>query len=403
MRRFCLVGLLSFSYVAVFGGADWLQFRGSQGNVSVLEDVLPATWDTKTNVAWSVPLEGRGLSSPIVVGDRIIITNSTGHTQDRLHVLCFKASSGELLWTRQFWATGRTICNPKTCVAAPTPASDGQHICVFYSSNDLACLDLEGNLLWFRGLTYDFPDASNSIGMSSSPVIVEETVVVQVENDTESFAMGLDVHTGLSRWKLDRPKYANWSSPTVWLPPDGSPPIVLLQSSEGATAVRPSTGEIVWQFGKGASTISSSSAAGGTVLVPSNGLVALATVADTSEPKVVWQDNKLRPSTASPFVYQEKVYVVSGSILKCAEAQTGKLVWQLRLKGPFSSSPVASGGRLYLFNEEGTAFVVQLGETGKIVSENKLGETILCTPAIADGALYVRSDHHLWKIATPTP
>ena len=197
--------------LSVLSGADWLQFRGGDSSSVAGNETLPTNWSDQENIAWKSKLPGRGLSGPIVVGDRVFITASSGHHQDRLHVLGFDAADGKQLWERQFWATGRTMCHEKMAVATPQPASDGQRIFAFYSSNDLACLDLDGNLLWFRGLTFDYPNASNSLGMSSSPVVMGDTVIAQVESDSESFAVGLDVKTGVQRWKIDRPKMSNWT------------------------------------------------------------------------------------------------------------------------------------------------------------------------------------------------
>jgi outer membrane protein assembly factor BamB len=91
---------------------------------------------------------------------------------------------------------------------------------------------------------------------------------------------------------------------------------------------------------------------------------------------------------------------MSGPIVKCGDAGTGKLLWQLRLKGAFTSSPVAADGHLYYFSETGLTYVVDItGPKGKIVAENELGATILCTPAIADNSIFVRSDGYLWKIS----
>jgi len=143
--------------------------------------------------------------------------------------------------------------------------------------------------------------------------------------------------------------------------------------------------------------------------VPSNGLTALEPSAMGEAPRVLWKSGKLAPATASPIVNGGRVYNINGSgVLACGDAKTGNILWQLRLqvplgektsRGSFTSSPVAAGGHLYLFNEDGVAIVVEEGEKGQIVSSHDFGETILCTPAIADGALYVRSDKHLWKIA----
>jgi outer membrane protein assembly factor BamB len=285
------------------------------------------------------------------------------------------------------------------CVATPTPASDGKRLFAFYSSNDLACLDLDGNLLWFRGLTHDFPNASNSLGMASSPVVVGDTLIVQVESDADSFSTGIDVATGIARWRKDRPRKANWTSPALMKTKSGET-LVLLQSSAGLSAVVPKTGKVVWTFGDGASTIPSSTAVGDTVYVPSNGVTALQPQAK-GDPKVAWKSGRLSPFTPSPLIYQGRVFAVNrAGALTAADAKTGDVVWQMRLKGPFTSTPVAAGGLLYFFNEKGLGQVVKPGEkAGELVGSSPLEETILCSPGVAGNALYVRSDGHLWKIA----
>ncbi|NQV23325.1 MAG: PQQ-binding-like beta-propeller repeat protein [Rhodopirellula sp.] len=385
-------------------GADWLQFRGNDvSGVSALSEI-PATWSDTENIAWKIDLPGRGLSGAIVIGDQVVVTASSDFRQDRLHVLSFDRESGKKNWERQFWATGRTMTHPKMCVATPTPASDGQHIFAFFSSNDVICLDLAGNLQWLRGLTHDFPNASNSLGMASSPIVIGDTLIVQVENDAESFATGLDTANGKARWKKVRPKKANWTSPTLWQHGD-SKPVALLQSSAGIEAVDSVSGETLWKFGNGASTIPSSVVAADSLLVPSNGLTALRLsekpTDDAKSPEVLWNDNRLGPGTSSPIVVDGKVFVINrAGVLQAADVTTGSILWKVRLKGPFSATPVAAGKHLIFFNEEGGAQVVDIsGAEGEIVGENSVGETILSTPAISDNEMFVRSDGHLWKIA----
>lgn len=399
IRRFSSV-LCGVCCVTFLSGADWRQFRGNDVSGVALDASVPSSFSDQENVAWKTDLPGRGLSGPIVVGDRVYVTASSGFRQDRLHVICFDRESGEQVFERQFWATGRTMCHPKMCVATPTPASDGERIFAFYSSNDVACLDLDGNLLWFRGLTYDYPNASNSLGMSSSPVVVDGTLIVQVENDAESFAVGLNVATGKSRWKKERPKRANWTSPTFITDSESGKSLALLQSSAGVEAVDPMTGKRVWNFSDGASTIPSSVVSGGSILIPSNGLTVLRPV-DGREPEQLWNNNRLTPSTASPLVLDGKVFVVNrAGVLQAADVTTGSLLWRVRLKGPFSSTPVAAGKKLVFFNEKGTAQIVDVsGDEGQIVGEGDLGETILATPAVSGKDLFVRSDGHLWRIS----
>ncbi|MDE0595746.1 MAG: PQQ-binding-like beta-propeller repeat protein [Roseibacillus sp.] len=382
--------------------ADWPQFRGPNGNGSIAgNDKLPAELSKKT-IAWKAPLPGRGLGSPIIVGDRVVVTAASGPEQNLLQVLCFSKSDGKELWRRSFWATGRTMCHAKTCVAAPTPTSDGKRIFALWSSNDLICLDLEGNLIWMRGLTLDYPNASNSLGMASSPIVVGDTLVAQIENDSESFAAGFDLVTGANKWKIDRPKTANWTTPVVLK--SGGELIVALQSSKGVLGVQPATGSEIWNYSKGAATIPSGAVAGDTLYFPSKGLTAMRPGSGGGETKPLWNERAQNPATASPLIIDDKVYIINGTgVLSAANRETGERLWRIRLKGPFSGSPVASGnGHLYIFNEKGIGQVVDLsGEEGKVVSEIELGETIIGTASISGNALYIRSDETLWKFGLP--
>ena len=390
----CLALLSAFSLVA----ADWPQFRGPNGNGISDDANVPTQLDTR-GFTWAADLPGRGLSSPIIIGDRVFVTCASGPKQDRLHILCFNAADGSKRWEREFWATGRTMSHPKTSVAAPTPASDGERIFAIFSSNDLICLDLDGNLLWLRGLTRDYPNASNSLGMSSSLVVTDGVLIAMVENDSESFTAGLDTKTGVNRWKIDRPRTANWTSPLLLKSP-GAPTLVALQSSKGVAAVEPASGRVVWQYTDGASTIPSATASDGILFVPSHGITALAPAPEGQTPKQLWRSGQLRPSTASPVVLNKRVFTLNDAgVLTAGDATDGTRLWQLRLKGPFSSTPVAAGTVLYCVNEKGLLQVVDTAQPeGAVLSELDLGQTILSTPSIAHGAVYIRSDGKLWKL-----
>src|SRR5262245_20470114 len=82
-------------------GADWLQFRGGDAGGAARVD-LPVAWNVETNehIAWKTPLVGKGVSGPIVVGNKVFVTASSGFKQDRLHVMCVDAASGKQLWER---------------------------------------------------------------------------------------------------------------------------------------------------------------------------------------------------------------------------------------------------------------------------------------------------------------
>lgn len=395
MRPSIAALLMSLAVSAV--ADDWTRFRGPDGN-GVARSPVPAQLDA-SSVLWSADLPGRGLSSPVIVGNRVFVTCSSGVKNDRLHVRCHRASDGALLWERQFWATGRTMTHEKICGAVPTPVVDGNRVFALFSSNDCVALDLDGNLLWYRGLGRDYPNASNSLGMSSSLLVAGGTLVAQVENDSESFAVGLDPANGVNRWKVDRPRRANWTSPTLWRGADGRE-LALLQSSKGVAAVDPATGATVWSYDQGASTVPSTTVAGGRLYVPSNGLTVLEPAGPGQPPKQVWRSGQLRPGTASPVVVDGQVLVLNdGGILTAGSAEDGRRLWQLRLKGDMTATPVASGGHLFCVNEAGLVQVVRLGAAeGKLVGELPLGQTVLGTPSVAQGSLWLRSDSRLWRV-----
>lgn len=396
MARHLFALLVSVAFGSL-AAADWTQFRGPEGNGLAVADKTPAQLGDQ-QLAWKADLPGRGLSSPVVIGDRVFLTASSGQRQNRLHLLAFDARSGRNLWQRTFWATGPALFHPKSCMAAPTPASDGRRIVALFATNDLVCVDLDGNVQWVRSLFEENPETSDNRGLASSPVIAGDTAVVQIDTQNNAFAVGIDLATGKNRWHVRRSRDINWSTPIVLRGGTPAEDLVLLQGTAHLTACEPATGKEVWKLTYSGHPMASSFVAGNILYVPGEKALAAFELSGRAAPKHLWEKPKLNPDTASPLVLNGRVYVLRGSILATGDAKTGELAGQLRLKGAFSSSLVSAGGLLYCFNESGLAQVVKPGEKdGTLVGSRDLGETILCTPAIAGGALYVRSDHHLWK------
>jgi outer membrane protein assembly factor BamB len=382
--------------------ADWPQFRGPGSAAYAADAVAPA----KPKVDWSVALPGRGLASPIIVGDKVFVTCSSGPGQERLHVICFKASDGSKVWERQLKATGRTMAHAKSSVAACTPCSDGKRLFALWSSNDLAAFDLDGNLLWLRGLTIDYPNASNSLGMASSPIVVGETVVTMIENDSESYTLGVDANTGRNLWKMERPKSANWTSPLVWQADKKGAPVTLLQSSKGIVGVDAATGSRLWEYEEGASTMSSGVVVDGVVYAASKGITALKPKTNGEAPEQIWRSEQLNPSTISPVVVGDHIFTInSAGVLNEANRITGERGWKLRLTGPFSGSPVAAGKNIVAVSEKGVFQVVDTtAAEGAVIATLQLPlnaetkELVLSTPALSGKHVFVRTDSTLWRI-----
>jgi outer membrane protein assembly factor BamB len=392
--------LLPLAFLPLALGAEWRQFRGTDSSGHAASSA-PAEIGADKNVSWKAALPGRGLSSPIVDGGRVFVTASGGPKQDRLQVLAIDVKSGKQLWQRSFWATGPTHSHPKTTMAAPTPVSDGKRVIALFATGDLVALDPDGNVLWLRSLYDENPGATDGRGLASSPLLVGDTVVVYVENQNVSFAAGIDPATGKNRWRVERPREPNWTSP-IAIPGAKERPLVLLQGTSRLSALDPATGKEVWGLARPSDPIASSVLSGNVLYVPGEkGLAAMELQGDMP-PKVLWEQAKLNPVTASPVVLAGRIFCLRGGILVTGDLKSGKVVGQLRLEGPFSASLVTAGGLLYCVNERGQAQVVRPDEKdGVIVASGDLSETVLGTPAIVDGAIYLRGHKHLWKLAQP--
>ena len=400
-RIFAVIQSLILINCSLAPAGDWTGFRGPTVGGETANADPPVRWDESDPPGWAVDLPGRGFSQPVVAGDRIFTTCSSGFSKDRLHVVCHDLQSGRELWHRQYWASGRTSVPETMRVATPTPVvADGRVYCLF-SSGDLACLDFQGDLLWYRGLGYDYPQATNSLGMSSSPLIVDGVLICQLEADSEAFTIGLDAETGKNLWKIDRLHKANWTSPIPYV--QGNTTSVLLEGGDGVEAIHPRTGETLWQFECGASTVSSMTLVGDILLVPANGLTALRLGDVKDVPQQIWNNKKLSCSFVSPVVVNQNVYTInSAGVLRCADIATGELRWQARVHGEVWGTPSAAAGRLYCPTREGTLVIVDLvGEPGEILAEQTIGEGLFSPPVLVKNSILLRTDSKLIRITQP--
>jgi len=376
----------------------WGGFRGDSTSASPTSGPDRLELGDDGNLAWQMIMPGRSVAGPIIVGDLVISTSSSGQTGEVLYVTAVDLNTGKLQWEQKFIATGRPFCHPTSANAAPTPTSDGKRVFAFFSSNDLVCLSLDGDLLWYRGLGYDYPAAGNDVGMASSPLVVDGAVIVQVEAQGDSFAAGIDAKTGKNLWRIDRPKSSNWSSPVAIHRPDERTEVVL-QSSTNVIAIDPRSGQVVWETDDAGAKIPSPTATGELLLLPGKELVALDYAHSAATPQVAWRARKLVPRNASVVAGNGRVYALKGSVLVAASSNDGEVAWRQRLSGLGSgwATPVIAADRLYLFDQEGVGMIVaDRGETAEQISKVELGEAVLASPALAQGRLVIRGERTLF-------
>ncbi|MEM0926263.1 MAG: PQQ-binding-like beta-propeller repeat protein, partial [Planctomycetota bacterium] len=281
---------------------DWLGFRGD-GRSFAPGSETPVEFDAESgkNISWRVSTTGRGIGGALVIGERVIVTGCEGEDERDLYVEAFGLSDGQLLWSRPMRATGRPFTHPTSSNASPTPVSDGERIVALFSSCDLICYDLDGHLLWYRALAVDRPKTGNDISMSSSPVIVDGVVIVQLENQGDSFAAGIDIQTGEILWSNDREAASNWSSPQP-IGSEGGPATVLMHNRSGIELVDPKSGDVLKRFEVPGDGTASSTYASPYVIVPGESTTAIRIFQSKgpdgnfeTEAEIQWESNQLRP------------------------------------------------------------------------------------------------------------
>lgn len=381
--------------------AEWTQFRGPNGSGVSAESGLPTKWSKDEGIRYKVALPGRGLSNPVIAAGRVYVTACSGYRERRLHILCFDEATGKKLWERQLTATGNTTCNPMTCMAAPTPATDGAAVYALFATGDLAALDRDGTLRWYRSLVGDYPDITNQVGMAASPVLAGNVLLVPMENGGDSFVAGLDCQTGKNLWRVKRPREITWVTPVVIT--SGGRPAAVFQGPKELTAYDPETGKVRWALASGKlGSIPSPAHGEGMLFLPGGQARAYRPRQDGSEPEQVWEGPSISGGFGSPVYHAGRLYGLTNVAVACLNAGDGKEVWRQRAEGPFDASAVIGDGKLYAINRKGRTFVVQLGDKPKVLARNDLDDTILATPAIANGCVYLRSDKFLYCVGPAT-
>lgn len=375
--------------------ADWPQFRGPDSAGVSEEKGLPVQFTEKEGVRWKAKLPARGVSCPVVVGDKVFVTCSGGLDDDRLHVLAFDTKTGKELWHRQYTATGLTTAHPKTCMAAPTPAADAQGLYALFATGDLIALDHDGNQLWYRSIVGDYPTVSNQVGMASSPVLVGDKLILPMENSGESFIAAIDTATGKNVWKTARPRGSNWTTPTVRTAADKETE-VLFQGPKGLVAYSAETGSEKWTLEPGES-IPTLSVIGDDLLVPLGAGIARYSRKD-GKWEEQWKVTKIRTGDTSALCYAGRVYSIDPKVgvVFCTDVKTGKAVWDEKIYGAqqgYSASPVAGDGKVYFLSEKGTLSVFKAGgDEAELLGTSEVGGKCIATPAISGGALFIRTD-----------
>jgi outer membrane protein assembly factor BamB len=375
---------------------DWLGWRGPNGNgIAVTGQQPPVAWSAEKNVLWKTPVPGRGHSSPVLVGDQIILTTADDSKQVQ-SVVCFDRKTGRQLWKTDVNTGGfPKKIHRKNTHATPTVACNGKTLFAVFNNHgsiQLTALSLDGKQLWQK-VAGDYRPGKYQFGYAPSPTPYKSLVILAAECDTDSYLIAFDQKTGDKVWRTERPNEVSYSSPIV--AKLAGKDQLLVSGCGLVAAFNPSNGKEIWSCeGISMATCGTVVWDGDFVFVsggyPKNG--TLAVKADGSA-KTAWS-NPVKCYEQSMLASKGYLYAVSdGGIAYCWNAKTGKQMWQQRLGGgSVSASPILANGNIYATNERGTTFVFKANpKKYGSVSRNQLGNQTFASTVISDSKIYIRT------------
>jgi outer membrane protein assembly factor BamB len=440
-----LGALLALTCAAHAAEPDWWpQFRGANAS-GIGEGVPPEKWDLAKgeHVSWKRPVPGLGLASPVVWGPHVFVTTAASGNDDAelkiglygdiksvtaedgvkhdWRVICLHRLTGEPVWEKTVVSAVPTARrHPKSSHANCTPAVNGTHLVGVFNET-LACLDARtGEERWrvdigpLRGGFFRMPD--DTWGYASSPVIHGGLVVVQCDVEKQSWIAAFRLDDGKEVWRTRRNNKPSWATPSYYRFENAE--FVVANGFERIAAYELATGREAWHLqGGGDIPVPAPVIAGGLILITNaHGRLAPVYAIGTDATGEVLTDEANRGKDKplrwmaprggnymqTPLLLDGRLYLCSdGGIASCFDAATGEQKWRERLGSGttgFTASPVTAGGRIYWTAENGRVVVVRAADTFERLAENDLGEPAMATPAIADGALYFRTRHHIIAI-----
>ncbi len=422
---------------------SWPSFRGAEASGLASGQNLPDRWDVASgeHILWRTTVPGLAHSSPVVWGNRLFVTTaissdpkatfrkglygdgdaSTDRSRHRFLVMALDKRTGKLLWERTAYE-GQPLNKRhiKSTYASASPATDGRIVVASFGSQGVVAYDMNGALRWKVDLgrldlgAYDLP--SVEWGPASSPIIWKDLVILQVDTQADSFLLALNAATGETVWKTERDELPSWGTPTVAETKAG--PVLVTNASKFIRGYDPRTGKELWRLGGSSKITAPTPISTGDLLIIASGrgperpifVVRPGAQGDltlgagkTSSDAVVWSRTARGSYMPTPLALDGLLYVLGNNgVFDAYTLGTGEEVYRQRLPvigSGYSASPVAADGKIYLSGEDGEILVVAAGPVFKLLATNTMGESLMATPALSDGVMYIRGLNTLFAVS----
>ncbi|HZS07141.1 MAG TPA: PQQ-binding-like beta-propeller repeat protein [Blastocatellia bacterium] len=419
MTRIIPALLLVFNCLIVQTSDQWPQFRGLGGDGHSDATDLPLNWSETKNVVWKTPIHDRGWSSPVIYGNQIWLTTATRDGR-QLYALCLDRETGRVIRDLKLFEVAQPqYAHPFNSYASPTPVIEPGRVYVTFGSAGTACIDTKSfKVVWERR---DI-ECNHFRGAGSSPILFRNLLIMHFDGSDRQFVLALDKQTGRTVWQTKRSIDFQDVDANGKIAADGdfrkafaTPHVAQIEGrwelislgSKAAYSYDPLNGRELWRLEERAQFSASTRPVlgHGMIFFPtgfsSGQLFAVRTgghglITDTH---VAWKVRRGVSNKPSILLIDDLIYMINDvGIASCVEAKTGIQVWQKRVDGEYSASPVYADGKIWFFSEEGKTTVIRPGRTFELLAENQLEDGFLASPAIAGRAFYLRTRTHLYRI-----
>lgn len=372
---------------------DWAWWRGPYHNGHAHPGQNPPlTWTETENVLWKTPIPGRGHSSATVVGNQVFLATAIDESEQQI-VMCFDRRTGRQLWATivhegGFAVSGPKKPNSKASMASSTVACDGERLFINFRNDNAiwtTALSRQGEQLWQTRIT----DYVVHQGYGASPLLYQDLVISSGDNKGGGAVVAMNRANGHVVWTRERPAKPNYSSPVIYHV--GGKPQLFLTGCDLVTSLDPLTGKEFWEIEGATTECVTTAVTDGIHVFTSGGYPDDHISAVRLDGTTQWRKN-IRTYVPSIVQKDGHLYVTRDvGVALCVDCQTGEKVWEGRLGGTFSSSPVLVGNRIYATNEEGQTTVFNASpDSFEVLATNKLGADVFATPTICGGRIYTR-------------
>jgi outer membrane protein assembly factor BamB len=399
----------------VIDGQTWPCWRGPGGDGIRAEPLPGPHWSATHGVLWKAAVPGQGHASPVVVGDRVLVSTADERAQNR-SLLCYHRQTGALTWKVVLHAGAFMAKHEKNSHASPTPACDSRRAYVPYLADDalwLSAVDLGGRIAWQSRIG----SFVSQYGYASSPVLDKDLVIVAGENrgapggpatPETSYLAGVSRDSGAVVWRVSRPTAPSYGTPVVARLAGRDQ--LLLSGAGGITAFDPATGKELWSCRWPAPRSASSPAWGNDCVYASTTWPEAETLCvradgsgDVTASHLGWRQPRGAADVPAPLYHDGRLYLVNDrGMATCLDGATGRVLWQQRLGAAFSASPVLAGDAILATDEEGTTHVFKAAATFQRLATNPLNDPVLASPALSGDRLFLRSQQFLWCLQGQT-